>query len=139
MLVVLVLMALLASFSPFLLDRIIPDLRFEATAREIADTMRRARGFAIRDNHARFVVIDVGARVAAIGGGRTRHTLPEDIRIDLVVAGIEQVNADSGRIRFFPDGTSTGGKVVLTSAGRSLAVVVDWFDGKVRLVDEPAS
>jgi len=139
MLVVLVVMALLVSFSPLLVDRIMPRLRVEAAARELADTMRQARGFAIRDNRARFVVIDVGDRVAAIGGGRTRQRIPPDVQVDLVIAGIEQIDAGAGRIRFFPDGTSTGGKVVLTSAERSLAVVVDWFDGKIRLVDEPAS
>lgn len=139
MLVVLVVLALLASFSPFLADRIMPGLQLEAAARELADTMRRARGFAIRDNRDRVVVVDLGSRVATIGGERTRHHIPPDVQMKLVVAGVEQVDADAGRIRFFADGTSTGGKVVFTGAERSLAVVVDWFDGKVTLVDEPAS
>lgn len=135
MLVVLVVLVLLTSLSPLLLDRVVPNLRFEAAARELASTLRLARGFAIRDNRARVVVIDVGARIAAIGGARTRSTLPDGVRIDLVVAAIERVDAATGRIRFFPDGSSTGGKIVLTSGQRALAVVVDWFSGQVRLED----
>ena len=131
--------ALLVSLSPILVDRVISERRVEAAAREIADTMRQARGFAIRDNRSQFVTIDVGARVAAIGGTRTQHRLPDEAQIRLIVADVEQVNAEAGRIRFFPDGTSTGGKVVITSTQQSLAVVVDWFDGRVRLVGEPAS
>ena len=138
MLVVLVVIALLASFSPLLVDRLLPQYRIEAAARELADTMRRARGFAIRDNRPRYVVVDAGKRVAAIGGGQTSHRIPPEVQIDLEIASIEQVNAAAGRIRFFPDGSSTGGRIVLTSAERSFAIVVDWFDGKVRLVDETA-
>ncbi len=67
-------------------------------------------------------------------GMRTRFgSIPTAISIDLVTAETELADAESGRIRFFPDGTSTGGTVTLRRGDRAFEVSVDWFDGLVEL------
>lgn len=139
MLVVLVVIGLLVSLTPMALDRLVPGRRLEAAARELADTFRTARSLAIRDDRSRFVLIDVRARTARIDGSRSSEVLPEAISLDLVVATTEQSGPEAGRIRFYPDGTSTGGEVGLKMDRRSLKVVVDWFNGHVSLVDASAT
>jgi general secretion pathway protein H len=48
----------------------------------------------------------------------------------------ERVTAPDGRIVFEPDGSASGGTVVLDDGGRRLAVTADWLTGQVR-VDGP--
>ncbi len=139
MLVVLVVIGLLVSLTPMAFDRLLPGRRLEAAAHELADTLRTARSLAIRDDRSRFVVIDVGARTARIDGSRSSQQLPDAVSVNLVVATTEQSSPDAGRIRFYPDGTSTGGEVGLKTDRRSVKVVVDWFNGQVSLVDDPTS
>jgi len=139
MLVVLVVIGLIVSLAPMAFDRLLPGRRLEAAARELADTLRTARSLAIRDDRSRFVVIDVGARTARIDGTRSGQQLPDAVSVNLVVAGTERPGPETGRIRFYPDGTSTGGEVGLNMDHRSVKVVVDWFNGQVNLFDDPAS
>ena len=40
-----------------------------------------------------------------------------------------------GRIRFYPDGTSTGGRVTLTGSGAKYDILVDWLSGRVKIVE----
>jgi general secretion pathway protein H len=137
MLVVLTVVGLLASLAPMAFERLSPGLRLEAAARELADTLREARGLAIRDNRPWFVEIDVDANVARLGPDGRAQALPDDVQLSLTVATVEREGSDAGRIRFYPDGTSTGGEIAFTAGERTLVVVVDWFDGKVRLTDRP--
>jgi general secretion pathway protein H len=48
---------------------------------------------------------------------------------DLPVA--ERVSANAGRLRFFPDGSASGGKVVLREGARTATVSVNWLNGDV--------
>ena len=52
-----------------------------------------------------------------------------------MAAASEQIDDSQGRVRFFPDGTSTGGRLTLTQNERKYYVVVDWLTGRVELVD----
>jgi general secretion pathway protein H len=45
----------------------------------------------------------------------------------------EQVSANKGRMRFFPDGSASGGKVVLREGGRAATVFVNWLNGDVEV------
>jgi len=139
MLVVLVVIGLIVSLAPMAFERLLPGRRLDAAARELAGTLRMARSLAIRDDRSRFVVIDVGARTALIDGTRSGQQLPDTVSVDLVVASTERPGPETGRIRFYPDGTSTGGEVGLRMDHRSVKVVVDWFNGQVSLFDAPAS
>jgi general secretion pathway protein H len=139
MLVVLVVIGLIVSLAPAAFERLLPGRRLDAAARQLADTLRTARSLAIRDDRSRFVVIDVGARTAGIDGARSSQQLPDTVSVSLVVASTEQPSPETGRIRFYPDGTSTGGEVALNMDHRSVKVIVDWFNGQVSLIDAPAS
>lgn len=40
-----------------------------------------------------------------------------------------------GAIHFFPDGSSSGGSIKLSAAGRSYVIEVDWLTGKVAILE----
>jgi general secretion pathway protein H len=49
----------------------------------------------------------------------------------------EQVRTPTGgTIRFYPDGSSTGGGLKLRQNGHDTQVLVDWLTGRTRIVDE---
>ncbi len=65
--------------------------------------------------------------------GRRSGSFPDDVEIVLTTARSELFSSGAGSIRFFPDGTSTGGGVEITRDGRKFLVTVDWLTGRVKI------
>ena len=57
------------------------------------------------------------------------------IGISLVTASSE-LEGQQGAIRFFPDGTSTGGRVRLSEDTRTKEIVVQWLTGHVKIRED---
>jgi general secretion pathway protein H len=149
LLVVLLILSVLLVATPIAFDRILPGLEIEADARDLANLMRQARLRAIRTNDETTVVIDVEERAYWLGGGEapedfagdldaaaateSRGAFSEGVSVTLRTAESEQIGENVGRVRFFPDGTSTGGGVLLERRDRQLGIVVDWLYGHVRI------
>jgi len=53
--------------------------------------------------------------------------------VRLATAAEEQESPRIGRIRFYPDGSASGGGVLLSRDGERLAVLVDWLTGTVEV------
>jgi general secretion pathway protein H len=108
-------------------------LGLRVAAYALAGEMRSARASARRNNIERLVRIDVGQHEYwAEGIGRARR-LPAHVGLRLAVPEMERQGPASGRIRFFPDGSSTGGSIVLRDSQREAEVAVDWLSGDVRV------
>ena len=60
------------------------------------------------------------------------RSLGPEIAARLKVAEPERAGAARGGFRFFPDGSSTGGDVVLRSGDNELKICVDWLTGLPR-------
>ena len=134
LLVVLLIMGVLIALAPAAFQRVVPGLEMKASAREVAGLLRQARGQAIRDNRETAVLIDTAAKVYRLGQGATGHELSARLDISsLVTAASEQLDDTRGRIRFFPDGTSTGGRVTLSRDDRKFDITVDWLTGLVAI------
>jgi general secretion pathway protein H len=106
-------------------------LELKGATRQLAAGLRKARGIAIAQRDEATLTVDVGQRRFALSGDSKIYPLPQNIEIDLFTAQSEQLEEKVGNIRFFPDGTSTGGRITLTAKGSSFAVDVDWLTGKV--------
>lgn len=136
LLVVMLVFGLLISLAPAAFKRVLPGLEMKSSARELASVFRDARNRAIRDNHATAVVIDVQEKIYQAEGQSI--PLPQGFEIKLFTAESEKLSESSGRIRFFPDGTSTGGRVTLETDDTAYYIVADWLSGRVEIVDLPA-
>jgi general secretion pathway protein H len=106
-------------------------IELKAGARALAVGLRAARGEAVARNHDTAFAIDVERRVFAVGGGAGEQPLPEKANITLVTATNEVSRDRTGNIRFFPDGSSTGGGIRLELDGLTFNVTVDWLTGQV--------
>jgi len=118
-----------------LLNRFSPGLELKSTARTVAAAMREARALAIRDNGEVAVLIDLDNHLVSVGQGRNAAVINPRVGISLYTAAEELEGAGAGRIRFFADGTSTGGRVRLSLDGRQFDVTVNWITGGVAIDD----
>lgn len=131
LLVVLALMGLALAVAAPLVANALPGTQLRAAARDVATGLRYARSLAIAGNTDVTFDIDVATRRFAVPQGNRKGELPEQTEVTLTTATSELLDADKGSIRFFPDGTSTGGGVELKRDGRHFLVTVDWLTGRV--------
>lgn len=134
LLVVLAILALMAVIAVPAIGRLGPGAEVKAAAHSIAAALRQGRVRAIRDNAEVTVAFDMDARLMAIGLGEPVRLRP-DLVLSMQTATTELLGEGIGQIRFYPDGTSTGGRVGVESGGRRFNVYVDWLTGRVDLVE----
>lgn len=107
-----------------------PDLELRAAASEVAAYFREARSLAIRDNSEATVTIDLKSRTVSLANG-ANYAIPLGVGVSLRTATSELKGEGAAALRFFPDGSSTGGLVTLFTDQRRYDVVVEWMTGRV--------
>ena len=137
LLVVLAVIAFATTLIPGFLLRDHSATGLDRVARAVADGLREARSRAVLANRDELFAIDVASHQFRAGEAATPVQLDRAIGLELVTARSEQVAAMAGRIRFFPDGSSTGGRIVLLNEGDSRSIEVDWLTGDVMIAHDP--
>ncbi len=102
-----------------------------AAAYEVASGLRSARSLAILQYQPVVFELDVEGHSYRIGAAERQSDLPGGLEISLYTARSELVEESVGRVRFFADGSATGGHVTLTSGHLSYRVTIDWLTGAV--------
>lgn len=105
----------------------------KSAARAVAAGLRDARGTAIATQESVALTLDLEHRSMEVGGAGRARSLPQRLDLKLYTAQSEIVDDKRGAIRFYPDGSSTGGRVTLAAGERSLLVDVDWLTGRVTI------
>jgi general secretion pathway protein H len=103
-------------------------------AHEIATAMRLARARAVATNRSAAIVVDVANAAWRTAG--PVHALPRGTQVTLRTAGAEEITASEGAIRFYPDGSATGGGLTLARGDTRYEVEVDWLTGAVAVREE---
>ena len=133
LLVVLGILALALAIMTPSLNRSREQLVLRSTTYELAAHLRSARAAAQAGNIEHALTIDLAARRYWAEGVVAPRPLPQPIDIEVLVPESERVGATGGRIRFFPDGGTSGARVVLKDSNTTAAVLVDWLNGDVRV------
>ena len=136
LLVVLAIISLLLAFTPAAFNRMMPGLEVQSATRQLAASLRSARSAAIRDNAETTLTLDLDERVYRLDGLGREQSIDEAIEVSMLTARSELENEQTGRIRFYPDGTSTGGRVTFTGRGIAYEVLVDWLTGRIRIIEK---
>ena len=110
-----------------------PGAEARAAAIELALALRQTRSAAIAGFRSETFILDTERRVYRAGAAGPETPLPEGLELSLYTARSELEDEDTGRIRFFADGSATGGRVTLASGGHSYVVAVDWLTGTVEM------
>ena len=111
----------------------IADLK--AAARTLAAGLRQAQSTAMATRRDALLTIDLDAREFQVTGTETTRNLPKDLEISLYTSQQEVTSDKKGSIRFYPDGSSTGGRITLAVKERKYLVDVDWLTGRVSIGD----
>lgn len=106
-------------------------LELQAAGRDIATALRQARLQAQKSGVPTALVIDVDERRITINGADKERRFPADIEVEMITAESELTGENSGGIRFYPDGTSTGGQVTLSRKGQRIRIDVEWLTGRI--------
>lgn len=133
LLVVLAIIGLLAASIPGFLLRDNKTFELDRATRRVAEGLQSTQVAAIVGNRDRTFGVDVEQRQFLAGDAKAPVQLPAGIDLHFITARQEQIGEAAGRIRFFPDGSSTGGRITLSLDGLTSVIEVDWLTGLVSL------
>ena len=133
LLVVLVLAALLVGLVGPQLASGVPGSELRAGARDLASALRQARADAISSGEEQRLVLNVEDNRFELSGSGRSGSLPGDLRLRIDTSRGEVIDQHRAGIRFFADGSATGGRIQLNGNGRILVVDVDWLTGRTRI------
>ena len=129
MLLVLGLLGLMATLTLPLTRRQAPQTSLKATTLQLASLMRTARGAAIHDNAEKRLVLDGPGRRFWIEGVTGAHAIPSGVNVGFAAPG--------SPIRFFADGSSSGGRATLAAGGRTAQIALDALTAQPRIIWRP--
>ena len=107
----------------------------KAAARTLASGLRQAQTTAMVTRRDASLTIDLDAREFFLPNDPRSHKLPDGLDLKLFTAQSEAVSEKKGAIRFYPDGSSTGGRITVKAGDRQFLVDVDWLTGRVSIND----
>jgi general secretion pathway protein H len=106
-----------------------PAVHARAAAQAISGALREARSEAVAGNRSVSFTLDL-ANHSYQWGKQPAEALPTDLQLSLLTSQ-DLLSEQAGRIRFDPDGASSGGRVSITGGGQTWMVGVDWLSGHV--------
>jgi general secretion pathway protein H len=112
-------------------------IELASSAREVAAALRLTRSQAIAANRPMAVIVDVRNDVYRPPGALAPRPFPRGTRVALYTTEDEELSEAVGTIRFYPDGSSTGGGVGLSLGNDQYDVLVDWLTGGVSIHERP--
>lgn len=129
LLVVLTISGLLLALTPPLFSSILPQYRAEGASKSLASYLLQARHEAIIEGRIVHVII------SSAGYGRkdrdqTQHW-PDQVTLAQLSEALIVGDQQKISLKFFADGSSSGGHVRLISGTRSASVFVNWLTGQV--------
>jgi general secretion pathway protein H len=138
LLVVLVIAVLLVALVPPLLSGLSGGTELRGAARQLAAGLRFARNEAVTHQREAVLTLDLVRHRFAVTGDPREIALPDSLSFHLYTAQSELFDQATGNIRFFPDGSSTGGAITVSGPKLAYRVNVDWLTGAVAIVEQDA-
>jgi general secretion pathway protein H len=133
MLAVILLIGIAAAAVSVSVSQGLASARVRAASVELAAALRATRAQAIVQGKQQTFDLDLRDASYRAAGGK-QVALPKGMRLSITSAREDQPDRHTGRIRFFPDGSSTGGHIVLQRGARHWRVNVAWLTGAVSVV-----
>jgi len=105
----------------------------KAAARDVVSALRYARGEALITHEETTVAFDLEENTYTVSNRDKVYTIPGSIALSVVTAESELTGQGQGSIRFFTDGSSTGGRVTLESGKAIWQIDINWLTGQIEL------
>lgn len=138
MLVALIIGVLLVTLVPPLLSGLGGGVELRSAARQLAAGLRSARNQAVTRQQEAVLTLDLAQHRFGVSGDPRVIALPNSVAFNLYTAQSELLDQTTGNIRFFPDGSSTGGAITVSNPKIAYRINVDWLTGAVDIVEQGA-
>ncbi len=112
-----------------------PGVELKGAARQLAAGLRRARSQAVTQKQEAALTVDVEQHRFTLSGDARSYRLAPKLDISLFTAQSELLREKVGAIRFYPDGSSTGGRITVGLGDNKFHVNVDWLTGQIAVLD----
>lgn len=134
MLCVVLLIGVMATMTAVSVQRGLGGARAQSAAGELAAALRRARLQAVVGGRITDFRLDP-ARASYRIGDAVPVVLSGDLHLGMRYAreAVEPAATEAGGIRFFPDGSSSGGRITLRQGRRQWRLDVSWLTGAVAI------
>ena len=136
--VVITIIALSYTLLPKMVFSGVSGAELRSNARAVATGLRRARDAAINTRREAVMSINLENREFTLPNDPKLHKLNEKLDVKLFTSEADQISDKVGAIRFYPDGSSNGGRVTVAAGERGFEIDVDWLTGHVTIKDKPA-
>jgi general secretion pathway protein H len=131
--VVMAIMIFVLAIIPPLFPNVIAGTHVKSATRQLAAGLQYTRSQAISKQKEMTLTLDVERKLFQMDEKTRALKVPDETTISLTTARSEQITTHAGRIRFFPDGSSTGGQIKLAHAAKEFLIDIHWLTGKVRI------
>ena len=105
----------------------------KAASRDIVTALRFARGEALISHQEMSLTFDLTKNVYIVSRRDKIYAIPKSIGVTLVTAQREIKGKGMASVRFFPDGSSTGGRVTLKKNKSAWQLDINWLTGQIEL------
>jgi general secretion pathway protein H len=105
----------------------------KAAARDIVSALRYARGQALMSRQETTLALDLAENNYTVSGRDRVYIIPKTIDVTVVTAQSELRGEGLGNIRFFADGSSTGGRITLERGNTAWQIDINWLTGQIEL------
>jgi general secretion pathway protein H len=109
--------------------------KLNSSARDISSALRFARGHALSQRKESTVLFNLQDNTYQITDKTKNYRIAKEIELTLDIAQSQIIDKTQGGVRFFPDGSSTGGRITLELEGNRRQLNVNWLTGHVELND----
>lgn len=107
--------------------------KHQRAARDIVSALRYARGMALMTHKETTVSFDLDKNNYTVNHRDKIYTIPESIKVTIVTTQSQLTGQNQGNIRFFADGSSTGGRVSLKQGESVWQIDINWLTGQIEL------
>jgi general secretion pathway protein H len=111
----------------------------KVAARDIVSALRFARGQALLSHQETTLDLDLANNTYTVSNRGKVYPLRKTIAVSLVTAQSELTGDGVGAVRFFADGSSTGGRIKLKQGNTTWQIDINWLTGQIELDNADSS
>ncbi|HEY0721306.1 MAG TPA: GspH/FimT family pseudopilin [Gammaproteobacteria bacterium] len=130
LLVVLAIIAGLFAIAPPFFSSAASTTELHAATRQLSAALRQARSSAVAKRTPVAFILNLEQRHYQVEG-HDEVTLPSSLELTMTTAENELRGSGSGAIRFYADGSSSGGRITLATPRAAERIDVVWLSGRV--------
>ncbi len=109
-------------------------MALKAAARDLTSGLRYVRSQAMLSHETATLDFNLSDNSYSLTGQEKIYTLPENIDVTINTAK-DELHDGVAQLRFFPDGSSIGGRVTLEKKSHVQEININWLTGHVTLTE----